>query len=54
MTRNAVVIYLATALFIAGVFVGDGLRFAGESFRYIVGLTMQGIAMMALILNSKD
>jgi hypothetical protein len=52
--RSAPVIYLATALFIAGVFVGDGLRFSGESFRYIVGLTMQGLAMMALILNSKD
>jgi hypothetical protein len=47
-------VYIATALFIAGVFVGDGLRFSGESFRYIVGLTMQGLAMMALILNSKD
>lgn len=46
--------YLATALFIAGVFVGDGLRFSGESFRYIVGLTMQGLAMMALIINSRE
>ena len=54
MSSGAKVVYLATALFIAGVFVGDGLRFSGESFRYIVGLTMQGLAMMALILNSKD
>lgn len=52
--RSAPAIYLATALFIAGVFVGDGLRFAGESFRYLVGLTMQAVAFAALILNSRE
>ena len=54
MTRNVMTVYLATALFIAGIFVADGIHLAEESFRYIVGLTMQGLAMMALILNSKD
>jgi hypothetical protein len=45
---------LATVLFIAGVFVGDGVRLADGSFRYLVGLTMQAVALAALIINSRE